>query len=203
LKAKKCAGYFEASFFPESFELARFTLDQLLLAASRGSVDFRGWPFLYIHPNTPDRTYAIEDGLETFVQTKDLAASHNKDDGVECVVDFRAAAIYIAEAMHCLTRLYDGLLDDGEEVSLMSGLVGSQDRVLVSLGSSSMPLFERYVCRIPEIVIERRHALADWRAGLIDHAVEIANEVYQRFNWPNPNLAAARTAIEKMFARRW
>jgi hypothetical protein len=33
-----------------------------------------------------------------------MAASHEKDDGVECVVDFRATAIYIAEAIHCLTR---------------------------------------------------------------------------------------------------
>ncbi len=241
LKAQKCAGYFEASFFPERFELARFTLDQLRSAASRGSVDFRGWPFLYIHPNTPDRTYAIQDGLETFVQTKDfgnddlvdfwrlqqsgffyqrtamrppsmpsrdpslesMAASHDKGGGVECVVDFRATAIYVAEAIHCLTRLYDGLVDNSDEVSLISRLVGTQDRVLVSLGPSSMPWLERYVCRIPEIFLERRRSLADWRAGLIDHAVEIADEVYQRFNWPDPNLAAARTAIEKTFARRW
>lgn len=241
LKGKRCAGYFEASFFPESFDAARFTLDKLRLAASRGSVDFRGWPFLYLHPNTPDRTYTIEDGLETFVQTKDfgdddlvdfwrlqqsgffyqrtamrplsmpsrglslrtMTSSENDKDTIDCVVDFRATAIYIAEAIHCLTRLYDGLLDDVDEVALITGLVGTQDRVLVSLGPFSMALFDKYVCRIPEIIIQRRHSLVDWRAGIVDHAVEIANEVYQRFNWPNPNLSTARTAIEKTFARTW
>jgi hypothetical protein len=228
LKGARCAGYFEASFFPERFELSRFTLDQLRLAASRGSVDFRGWPFLYVHPNTPDRTYAIEDGLETFVQTKDFgnddlvdfwrlqqsgffyqrtamrpASIKAREGTIRCVVDFRAAAIYVAEAIHCLTRLYDGLLDDVDEVSLMLALLGTEDRLLVSSGPSSGPLFENYTCRISEIIVERRRPLADWRAGIVDHAVEIANEVYQRFNWPNPNLGAARTAIDKMFARTW
>ena len=229
LKDTECAGYFEASFFPEHFEQSRFTLEQLRSAASRGSVDLRGWPFLYIHPNTPDRTYAIEDGFETFVQTKDFGnddlvdfwrlqqsgffyqrtamrpASIRRQDGaiIRCVVDLRAASLYIAEAIHCLTRLYEGLLDDADEVSLMLALLGTENRVLVSSGPFSMPLFHSYTCRIPEITVERRRSLADWRAGTVDHAVEIANEVYQRFNWPSPNLDLARTAINKMFARTW
>jgi hypothetical protein len=37
---------------------------------------------------------------------------------------------------------------------------------------------------------------------MVDHCLGLAAEVYQRFNWPNPNLAAARSAVEKMFARR-
>lgn len=131
------------------------------------------------------------------------ASIQRRDGAILCAVDFRAAAIYVAEAIHCLTRLYDGLLDDVDEVSLLLALLGTEDRLLVSSGPLSMPLFADYVCRIPEIIVKHRRSLADWRAGIVDHAVEIANEVYQRFNWPNPNLDAARAAINKMFARTW
>jgi hypothetical protein len=238
LKNTACAGFFETTVFPTSFDPARFPLNTLRAAAERGHVDFRGWPFLFIHPNRPDATYTIADGLETFVNTTDFAGNAlvqfwrlqqsgffyqrttmvpmtmpsnavslqslgQKHDGtVVCVVDFRETAIYIAEAIHCLTRLYMGLLDDDDEVSFFCRLVGTRGRVLVSAGRSSMPLGDRYECRIPEIEIARRHSLGDWRAGLITHCVEAAAEVYQRFNWPNPNLSAARAAVENMFARR-
>jgi hypothetical protein len=227
LKDKACAGYFEASFFPKLFEESRFSFEQLWAAAERGNVDFRGWPFLYIHPSTPERTYAIQDGLETFVQTKDFGGDDlvdfwclqqsgffyqrtamrpdslsHRDGSTRCVMDFRAAALYVAEAIHCLTRLYDGLLNGDDEVSLSLGLLGTNDRVLISSGSF-MPPWAEYTCRMPELIIERSRPVADWQAGIVDHAVEIAKDIYQRFNWLNPNLEAARSAIQKMFARTW
>lgn len=227
MKDKACAGYFEASCFPRLFEESRFSFEQLRAAAERGSVDFRGWPFLYIHPNAPERTYAIQDGLETFVQTKDFGDDDlvdfwriqqsgffyqrtamrpdsvaQNDGSTRCVVDLRAAAIYVAEAIHCLTRLYDGLLSGDDEVSLWLGLLGTNDRVLISSGSFR-PLWAEYTCRMPEVIIERRLSVADWQAGIVDHAVAIAKDIYQRFNWLNPNLDVARSAIQKMFARTW
>lgn len=239
LKGNACAGFFEAAFFPARFDPARFAPTDLRAAAERASVNFRGWPFLFIHANRPDCTYMIADGLETFVQTKDFRGNDmvdfwrlqqsgffyqrtamrplampsadlsletlgrgQGDTPFACVVDFRETAIYIAEAIYCLTRLYAGLLDDDDEVSLVHRLLGTQGRVLVSSGPQAMPLLAAYECRIPEIEIARSHSLADWRAGMLDHCIEFAAEIYQRFNWPNPNLAAARTAVEKMFARR-
>jgi hypothetical protein len=228
LRTAKCSGYFQASFRPEAFETTRFTLDQLRDAAKRGSVDFRGWPFLYMSPNKPDDTYAIQDGLETFVATKDFGGHDLINfwrlqqsgffcqraamrplslpvgtDPSRCVLDFREAAVYIAEALHCLTRLYDSLLSDEDQVSLSLMLTGTQDRLLASTWPTTLPLWGDHVSRIPTIVAARTYPLADWRAGMIEHAVEIANEIYLRFNWPNPNLGAARTAIEKTFSRTW
>jgi len=66
-----------------------------------------------------------------------------------------------------------------------------------------MPLWAPYICHIPEITVERHFALAEWRAAIIDHAVAMSNDIYQRFNWANPNLAVARSAMERTFARRW
>jgi hypothetical protein len=50
---------------------------------------------------------------------------------------------------------------------------------------------------------ERRSPAADWQAGIVDHAVGIAKDIILRFNWLNPNLDAARSAIQKMFGRTW
>ena len=239
LQGNACAGFFEAAFFPAHFDAARLTLADLRAAAGRASVDFRGWPFLFIHPNRPEFTYVIADGLETFVKEKDFSGNDlvdfwrlqqsgffyqrtamrplaipstddaletleggQRDKGFTCVVDFRATATYIAEAIHCLTRLYAGVLDDDDDVSFVCRLLGTQGRVLVSSGPFASPLLAAYECRIPKIEIAQSHSLADWRAGMVDHCIELADEVYQRFNWPNPNLTAARTAVEKMFARK-
>jgi hypothetical protein len=221
---QKCAGYFEMSFFPDRFERSRFTLDQLRAAAKRGEMNYRGWPFLYVDRNAKD-TYVIQHGIQTSVH-KNIASEVDlvsfwqfqqsgffyqrtsmspdplsvKDAPTRCVVDFRAVAMYAAEAIHCLSRLYEGLLDPSEEVSLVWRLLGTQGRVLTS---SEFPLWADYTSRMPEIVIERQQPLADWRAGIVDHAVEVSNEVYLSFNWPNPGLAAARDAIQKMFERRF
>lgn len=228
LKGSKCAGFFQSSFSPQEFKSSRFTLDQLRDGAMRGSVDFKGWPFLPIHPNRPDWTYALQDGLETFISGKDFSGDDMVDfwrfqqsgffyqstamrpssmqvgsDPARCVVDFRNTAIYVAEAIHCLTRLYDSLLADDDPVSMSLALTGTQDRLLVSTGPGFMPLWGDYTCRIPKLIAERSYPLAEWRAGVMDHAVEIVKDIYLRFNWLNPNLDAARSAIEKLFARRW
>jgi hypothetical protein len=56
---------------------------------------------------------------------------------------------------------------------------------------------------MPQITIERRMPLAEWRSAVVDHAVQMVDEVYQRFNWPNPNTGLAKNAIERNFSRRW
>ena len=217
-------GYLEASFFPEQFDASRFTIPALRAAAERAHVTYTGWPFLYIHANTPERTYAIQDGWETLVSTKDLGGddlldfwrlqqsglffhrttlrpSEAKADG-SAVADLKYIAVYAGEAIDCLTRLYDGLLDDAEYVTLMMRILNTDNRTLVNAWGS-MPLWNAYTCHIPEIVVERRLPLADWRAAIVDHAVDMVNDVYLRFNWSQPSLGLAKNAIEKTFARQW
>jgi len=228
LKTKACAGFFQSAFWPEKLDDSSFSMEQLRDAVTRGSVDFRGWPFLYSNPYQPEKTYVIQDGLETFVHRNDFGGddlvdfwrlqqsgflyqqsamrpllTQQRSGEARCVVDFREIAVYIAQAIHCLTRLYDTLLDDGQLISFRLALVGTRDRLLVSTWPMTMPLWDHYVCRIPDIVTTGKHPLSDWRAGIVDHALEIANEVYTRFNWSSPNLSAARVAVEKMFARSW
>ena len=45
LREIECAGYLEATFFPDQFDPDRFTLDQLRSAAEKACVDFKGWAF--------------------------------------------------------------------------------------------------------------------------------------------------------------
>jgi hypothetical protein len=225
-KDKAYTGFREACFFPEQFEEAWLRLDQLRDAAERAHVDFTGWPFLFIHRNRPEVTYAVQNGLETLVATRDFAGNDMLDfwrfqqsgffyqrrlmwedtrkdrAGARLsVADFGATAAYAGEAVYCLTRLYDGLLGDDEEVSFVTRLWGTQDRRLTSLDGRRAPLWASYVCRIPDIEVEERHSMADWRAGMVDHAVSLAKEVFLRFNWERPNLEAARQIIQKMFER--
>jgi hypothetical protein len=111
--------------------------------------------------------------------------------------------MYVAQAVDCLTRLYDGLLLADDDVTFSLRIIGTNGRLLVSSGPRAMPFFVKYICRIPEITVVRQFPLADWRAGLVDHSIAMAGDIYQRFNWSEPNLEAARTAVVKMFARQW
>ena len=219
-------GYFEVSFLPEQFDASRFTLDALRACAERAEIIYTGWPFLYFDREQMKRTYVIQDGWETFIQDKDFAGCYfmdfwqlhqsgllyyrtvlrpsaiQLDAGAAPAADVRYLAIYIAQAIDCLTRLYDGLFDDNEYMSMSLRLLNTDGRRLVNSGHGFMPLRAAYTCRIPEINVERRFPLAEWRAAVVDHAVQIANEVYLRFNWARPNLELARSTIQRMFQRR-
>jgi hypothetical protein len=219
-------GYLEVSFLPERFDSARFTVDALRVAAERAHVTYTGWPFLFIHHSQPERTYVIRDGWETFIQTKDFGGAYLMDfwrlqqsgffyyrtilrpsvgqfKGAPVpVADIRFIAVYIAEAVDCLTRLYDGLFEDSEYLTVEARLLNADGRALVSSWTGTMPLFADYLCRIPEIDTSLRLPLADWRAAVVDHALKMTNEIYLRFNWTQPNLDAVRDTMQRMFARK-
>lgn len=219
-------GYFEVSLFPEQFDASRFALDVLRGSAERAEVTYTGWPFLYFDREQMKRTYVIQDGWETFIQDKDFAGCYFMDfwqlrqsgllyyrtatrpsavqiEGEAApAADVKYVAIYIALAIDCLIRLYGGLFDDSEYISMSLRILNTDGRRLVNSGQGFMPLWAAYTCRISEINIERRFPLAEWRAGAVDHAVQIANEVYLRFNWSRPNLELARNSIQRMFERR-
>jgi hypothetical protein len=224
LKEIECGGYYEATFYPDQFDPSRFMLDRLRQAAERSSVSFTGWPFLFIDRNRPDQTYTIQDGLETFVNTTDFDSNHLIDfwrllqsglfyhrtamrplsmrDGTatHCIAEAHNIAIYVAQATDCLTRLYEGLLDEADEVSVTIRLTRTKDRLLYF---PNIMLRTLDISRIPEIAIERRRPLADWRAAISDHALDILKDIYQRFNWTTPDLGIPRQTIEKLFSRRW
>ena len=220
-------GYFEVSFLPERFDASRFTLEMLRAAPERAHVTYTGWPFLYSDWDQMKRTYVIQDGWETFIQDTDFGGYYLMDfwrlhqsglfyyrtvlrpsatqseQGRMPAADVGFLAVYIAEAVDCLTRLYDGLFDDNEYMSINLRILNTDGRMLVNSERGAMPLWAPYICRMPEILVERRFPLAEWRAAVVDHAVAMTNDVYLRFNWTRPNLDAARGTIQRTFARRW
>jgi hypothetical protein len=128
--------------------------------------------------------------------------SRGNREGIKSpVADIDAIATYVAEAVYCSTRLYDGLLRDDEEFTIVVRLLGTQDRELTTFNPRKA-CWGEYICRIPQIEVPRKMSMANWRAGVVDHAVDIAKDIFLRFNWDNPNLEATRETIEKMFARR-
>jgi hypothetical protein len=129
--------------------------------------------------------------------------SHAGQQGKAPAADIKFIAIYVAEAIDCLTRLYDGLFEDSDTSTLDVRLSDTNVRRLVNSEPGSIPLWAPYISRLPEITVERRFPLAEWRPAIVDHAVAMSNDIDQRFNWTNPNLAVARSAMERTFARRW
>jgi len=222
---KNYSGYREVAFYPTRFEANRFTLDELRAATKRASIDFRGWPFLFVSREL-DETYTIQDGLESLVAFPDFNGNDRVDfwrllqsgffyqrvlmweeswqrkQGQPLAMDIGAMAMYAAEAIHCLTKLYEELLDDTEQVRFSLRVLGTQGRRLDSVHSGRDPLLGAYISKLPEIRFDRVLPLAEWRAAIIDHAIQSSKEVFSRFNWEQPNLAAAREIIQKMFARR-
>jgi hypothetical protein len=216
----------EFTFTPEQFDPARFEIEALRTAAERAHVTYTGWPFLYFDPERPEYNHVIQDGWEMFIQDRDFGGFYimdywrlhqsgllyyrtilrpsatETDQGRQPAADVRFIAMYIAQAIDCLTRLYDGLFPDTESIALNLRVINTEGRRLVSSGQGVMPLWVPYVCRITEIALDRRFSLAEWRAAVVDHAVEMSREVYLRFNWLRPNVELARGAIQRMFARQ-
>ena len=64
---------------PVQFETRRMSLEQMRSCAERASVNFRGWPFLFISNERPEETYAIQDGLETLIPFQDFSG-HDRVD---------------------------------------------------------------------------------------------------------------------------
>jgi hypothetical protein len=55
----------------------------------------------------------------------------------------------------------------------------------------------------PTLEARASNTLADWRAGLSDHAIELAVGVMKKFGFDQPDVPAMTTQIENLFARRF
>jgi hypothetical protein len=164
-------GYLEASFLPERFDPGRFTINELRQAAERAHITYTGWPFLFIHSSQPERTYVIQDGWETFVQTTDFGGHYLMDfwrfqqsaffyhrtilrpsaqqwgEVLVPVAEFRNIAFYVAQAIDCLTRIYDGMFEDSVYMSVDIRMENTSGRSLVSAEPGTAPLIGPHTCR--------------------------------------------------------
>lgn len=219
-------GYRETSFRPGRFEADRFSLEQLRIAAHRGHVDFRGWPFLFISERRQDVTYTFQDGLESLIAFVDFGQNERADfwrfyqsgfffhrtlmreesaqhrTGGKPLIDVWETVVHATEAIVAMTRLYDGLLEDVDVVTLDLRILGASGRRLTSEETFSSVLFGECIARIPGVGVTRTLSLAEWRAGIVDHAVEISKQVFLRFNWDSPDVAQAARIAKNLLERR-
>jgi hypothetical protein len=220
----KYRGYREFWSFPMGSFRAT-DLNALRRLAQRAGEEFRGWPFLYCSQNAGDAPYAVEDGLDTAVKFEDFANQERADfwhlgfSGLfvqrtlmweesaavqlktPAFLDVKELALYAAEGLRCMCSLYQDVVEPGTSVKVGLQITGARGRILGNTSSGSIPLSARYESKIDVIIYEQSRTLADWRSGLVANALEICEFVYQRFNWPDPNLGLARQAIERLLKR--
>ena len=220
-------GYREVSFHPLEYAGQRFSLEDLDAAVKRAYANFKGWPFLYWAENRAEISYAIQDGLETFLTTEDFGGndrldfwrlqqsgffyhrvlmweeSYTRSNNKPKAMDFGQMAMYVAEGIYCLGKIYQELIPDDEVISIKFRILGAKDRLIETFDSDRASLLGDHVCKVPEIIYESARPIADWRVGTVDLAVDICKEFFVRFNWLEPNLDAVREIIEKMFSRKY
>ena len=224
-KARGYRFYREMWCHPLEYQTDRVPLQQAREAAERAHVDFRGWPFLFISRQRPDVTHIIDDGYETFIDFVDFIQaervdfwrlhqdlffyqralaweeSYSRIKNTERWAEITDTSFYIAEGIHCCTKLYEGLLDPSEIVRLSFRLTGTENLKLLTTDPQRGSFVTPCVSRMPQIVWQKEYSLAEWSAGLIEHSLEACEYIFHRFNWENPNLSGVRDIIQKMFNR--
>ena len=58
------------------------------------------------------------------------------------------------------------------------------------------------VCRSSQISLQRSLPLGEWRASEVDIASEISSEIFQQFQWIQPNLSSIRELASKTLAKK-
>lgn len=79
LKEKNYIGYREVTFYPMSlFDDKRFEISKLKDALKQASVNFRGWPFVFVSGD-PKELYVIQDGIESLIAFPDFNGNDRID----------------------------------------------------------------------------------------------------------------------------
>ena len=218
LKEDDYSYFIETIFRPEEFDQYRFPSDRLQARAQHAAASYLDWPFVFYHFNRLDLLKSTDDGLETLIHTKDFA---NVD-----ILDFwrfnesglfykraltptshtsppvaHAARIIwqFTEAILCITRLYDTLLPDSESISLLVTFFGTRKRALTWPEIGMYP--GRFQANRPTIEIRNSFPLAEWKAGIEDHALGFSQKVFQQFQLENPDEVRIREQIQKIIRR--
>jgi hypothetical protein len=223
---QKHEGYREVWAHPANFSGVRFALETLWEAAQRAEILYRGWPFIFVDPNRRE-TYVIDDSLETRVDVTRVrgyeyfemwrlqrsglflhralmdeeayppAVRQGKVLGLEFTV------YHVSEAIGSLWHLYTELgVPDDELLTIKFTYKGVKDRNLVILDPSRVGFMGPQICRSSEITRERSLPLAEWRASEVDIATEISSQIFQQFQWIQPNLSSIRELASKILGEK-
>ncbi len=107
-----------------------------------------------------------------------------------------------AEAVQCLVDLYTDRLADDDIVRLQMRLHGVQGRHLAMVRGYNTYHSTHYQCNSDIIEYEQKHSLADWRAGVIQHAFELLKYVTKKFNAPDPPYDEVTAAMQRLLSRQ-
>jgi len=212
-------GFRETVFQPIRFERLRFTLPDLENMAEAASVLYRGWPYLFYSERRPDRLLHREDSLEMQLnerETFQFWRLHQsgllyvndmfEEDGQrewrsERVLGTVPLACICAEAIQCLVDLYRGRLPDDETVRLYMRLHGVRGRTLALVRGSTYSKTP-YECKADQIVYDKQHTLADWRAGVIPHAIDLLRHISQKFDAGDPSETEVVPLMQRLLTRQ-
>ena len=222
-------GYREVIAYPanlSNFSENRFTIEMLWKAAQKAEILYRGWPFIFVDPGQKE-TYVIEDSIETVIditrvrgyeyfETWKLRRSglffHRALMDEEAyppavqkgkVLDFEHTVYHTSEAIGSLWHLYTELgVPDDELLTINFTYKGVKDRDLVVLSLKRGGFMGPQICRSSEISRERSLPLGEWRASEVDIASEISSEIFQQFQWIQPNLSSIRELASKILAKK-
>jgi len=223
---QKYEGYREVIAYPADFSENRFTIEMLWKAVQKAEILYRGWPFIFVDSEKKE-TYVIDDSIETVVditrvrgyeyfemwklrrsglffhralmdeETYPKAVQQGK------VLDFDHTVYHISEAIGSLWHLYTELdVPDDELLTINFTYKGVEGRNLVVLSPSRVGFMGQQICRSSEISCERSLPLGEWRASEVDIASEISSEIFQQFQWIQPNLSSIRELASKILGKK-
>jgi len=218
-KGAATLGFRETVFHPLRFERLRFTIPDLERMAEAASVTYRGWPYIFYTEKRSDCISHLDEGLEMLLDEPEafqfwrlhqsgclyVNEMFQEDERLqsrpERVLGTVTFAYTCAEAVQCLVDLYTDHLPDDEMVRLHMRLRGVQGRTLATIrGNSYHPT--PYQCKADQIVYDRQHTLADWRAGVIPHAIDLLRHVNQKFNAPAPSHNEVAPLMQRLLSRQ-
>jgi len=223
---QKYEGYREVIAYPAEFSENRFARGMLWKAAEKAEILYRGWPFIFVDPDKR-QTSVIGDGIETEVDItrirgyeyfemwklkcsglffhRALMDEETYPPAVEKgkVLSFSFTVYHTSEAIGSLWHLYTELgVPNDELLTINFTYEGVKDRNLVFLGPKWAGFMGPQICRSAEISLERSLPLREWRASEVDIASEISSEIFQQFQWIEPNLSSIRDLASKALAKK-
>jgi len=223
---QKYEGYREVTAYPAEFLENRFGIELLWKAAQKAEILYRGWPFIFVDRDKKE-TYVIDDSIETVVDLTRVRGYEHfemwklKRSGLFFhrtlmdeetypralekgkVLSLEMTVYHISEAIGSLWHLYSELsVPDDEPLTISFNYKGVKDRNLVVLSPSRMGFMGPQICRSIEISRERQLPLGEWRSSEVDIAVEISTEIFQQFQWIEPNLSSIRELASELLAKR-
>lgn len=103
-----------------------------------------------------------------------------------------------------MTRLYEGLFEDSEFMKLRATFFGTRGRSLTWNNIYPFrPQSTGYVTNRPQLEATAYYSLAEWRAGISDHAIELASNIMSSFGLRSPDVETMKKWIADLFARRF